>query len=463
MQKLKPKICLLRCPVISMPYPPDLGLGYISAILKRNGYQVKVIDLNWDIYWRSDNHTQNNWLWTGGSQYAQFNNIGSTIMGGIQQDILSQIHALMEEGFNIFGFSVWDTNKTASLSLAQLIKKNNPQAMIMFGGPACMPLLSGDEFVQNDVIDAIVYGEGEETVVELIRSLEGSKAFQACSGAYVRIDGQIIKREPRKNVDLSSLPYPDFSDYEGMCKVDRIGIMFNRGCVRKCKYCSVPIKTPLFRWRFAEDIFAEMKFQINRYGIRKFYEFSPTTNSNHRELMRLCDLIIESKLDIQWQGFAIFNSSLTTDAIKKLSKAGCMALAFGLESGSERVLTLMNKQFSIREAERILKDCKAVGINTILGILVGYPGETEDDFQKTVRFLQGNAEYIYRIGSISDMQMERYSPIVGEQNSNIINWETGNGWHTRDMSNTPEIRKNRQKRLVDLASSLDLFPGMLAV
>ena len=455
-------MCLLRCPQVSMPYPPDLGLGYIRASLSRAGYEVRVLDLNWDMYRNAGDDAQDGWAWRGGPQQDRFDDMGVALLEGARAAVQGEIDGLLREGYNAFGFSVWHSNRKASLCLARWIKERAPGATIIFGGPDCQPMVGGHHTAREECVDAIVFGDGEETIVELIRSMEQTGSLKPCPGAWVRVDGSMVRMPRRALPDPAKLPHPDFHDYRDMQGVDgRIAIAFNRGCVRKCRFCSVAGRIPRFRSRPAESILDEMKHQSSRYGIREFFDFSPAMNSDARQFQRLCELMARDRLDIRWHGWAMISQALTDETIQRMRAAGCFSCSFCIESGSQRVLDLMGKRSTVQDAERILKGCAAAEIRTIVGFVVGFIGETERDFLETMDFLKRNAAYIDQVGAVTPLLIEPYSPIHEERSPEIVDIEDHMHWYLRDLSNTPAIRQDRVRRLTELAESLGLFSQRL--
>ena len=455
---LKTKIALIRCPCVTLPFPPDIAVGYLRATLARAGYEVKVMDYNWRLYSRADEATRDAWRWYG-ADTSKYVKMSAEVFQRFMPDIVEEIDGLIASGYLVFGFNVWEMNRDNSISLAHVIKNRDPRCIVIFGGPECMPLWYGDRLAEDPAVDAIVFGEGEDTLLELLGSFEKEDRLKPCAGAYVRQGTNMVKAQSRPVGHPGQLPYPDFSDYD-FTQVDRqLPIAFNRGCAWNCEFCSVPGYIPQFRWRSAENIFAEMEHQIDRYGINSFFEFSPTSNSNMNELLKLGDLIIDRKLQIEWEGFATFHRLMDEAAIEKISRTGCYCLNFGLESGSQRVLDAMRKRFNLEHAESILRNMKRHGIDAAVCVMVGFPGETEEDFQATIEFVKRNAEYLSTIGSISIMGPQTYSAISTQFDAYGIvpDNEPAGSWHLKDLSNTHEIRQDRRRRLIDVAAPLGLF------
>lgn len=455
---MKTKIALIRCPCITLPYPPDIAMGYLRAVVARAGYEIKVMDYNWKLYGRVDEATRDAWHYSG-ADFGKAMKTSAEVFQQFMPEIVAELDGLVASGYRVFGFNMWASNRDNSVSLARLFKSRHPDCVVIFGGPECMPDWSGDRLAEDPVVDAVVFGEGEETLLELLDSLENDGGLKPCAGAYVRREAAVVKGRPRSVVNPDLLPYPDFSDYDLSLLKKQLPISFNRGCAWDCEFCSVPGYIPEFRSRSAQNICAEIEHQIGRYGINSFFEFSPTSNSNMKELLKLSDLIIDRKLSIEWEGFGMFHKLMDAAAIEKISRTGCYCLSFGLESGSQRILNAMRKPFKIEHAESVLRNMKRSGIDAAVSVIVGFPGETEEDFQATIDFIMRNAEYLCTIGSISIMDPSTYSPISMDDASwgIVRDSEPPGSWHLKDFSNTEEIRQDRRRRLMEITSRLGLF------
>jgi hypothetical protein len=108
--------------------------------------------------------------------------------------------------------------------------------------------------------------------------------------------------------------------------------------------------------------------------------------------------IIQRGIRVKWEAFARFDRQLTASVCKTLSRSGCIGLMIGLESGSQRIEDLMNKGHRVEELPKILRNLHRAGIYTSLGVIVGFPSETEDEYMETVHFLKSNSKYISNAG-----------------------------------------------------------------
>lgn len=144
-----------------------------------------------------------------------------------------------------------------------------------------------------------------------------------------------------------------------------------------------------------DRIFSEVAHQMDAFpGVSYFYFIGSLLNGNIPALNRFCDRVLESGRRITWSGQAVVSPGMTGELLGKMKRAGCRWLGVGIESGSENVTHRMNKRYSVKNAEQMLRDAHKAGIETQINIMFGIPGETEDDFKKTLEFVERNRAYI---------------------------------------------------------------------
>ena len=196
-----------------------------------------------------------------------------------------------------------------ALNVASIIKEINPNTKIIFGGPH--PTVMPNETLQNKCVDAVIIGEGELTLLELIKN-KGN--FETVGGIWFKKDGKIIRnsfRPPNKNIDEFGFPLLDKFPMEDYIKVwfqleTSIGklmgtnILMSRGCPFNCSYCQ-PTLRRLFgnvvRTRSAESVIEELKYLKKRFKINSFFFDNDTFAFNRKIILELCDLMIKEKLD----------------------------------------------------------------------------------------------------------------------------------------------------------------------
>ena len=314
----------------------------------------------------------------------------------------------------------------------------------------------------KELIDVFVIGEGEETLKEVMEALKGRREENKVRGAiFVKETGYVY--EPRPPVmDLDTIPWPDFSGIDlNMYKCRVLPLFTSRGCISNCSFCNdSPLSKP-YRFRSAENIFDEIKYHVESNKINHFAFKDLLCNGNMPQLSSLCDLIINSGQKISWNSQAIPRKEMTCDFLRKLKKSGCEALIYGVESFSDNVLRQMRKIFTKETAEKVLKDTHKAGINAQINIIVGFPGETEDDFKETCEAIKRTRNYITQIGAVSvclvnndsalDLHYEDYGLIMSPDPG-----IRAKKWVSADGKNTYEIRKERAEKIVNLIERVGL-------
>jgi len=437
-----------------LPYPPLIGLAQLKSFLEIIGHEVFIFDLNIEFFHHVEFTEKEKWASPDKEPLIE---LAKVIASKYSNLINYYVEEILNTQSKIIGFSIWNSNMFFSLRVAREIKRKVKDRIIIFGGPECFPLYSGKFLIQDEAVDIVVYGEGEETLKEIVSSLDKSEKVKFTEGAIIKKDSRIIDCGPRQPIDnLDALPFPDFNGYPlDKYLTNKLPIFFNRGCPRVCRYCA-PNLMLVYRWRSANSIFEEIKCQLERYPNKDgFDSCSPSLNSNLREISALCNLILKDKIDFEWSGFTSIDPSLSLDLLRKMRRAGCFGLNFGIESGSQKIINRMRKGFKIKDAARILQDAHNAGIETTVNFMIGFPGETEEDFQQTLNFISQNWQYISSIGSMSSCWIEPYTYIFDHpEEFDIITGSNEHNWYSRDGKNTPEIRKEREKRFQDFISSI---------
>lgn len=414
-----------------------------------------IFDLNVEIFHVVDDSSKTKW---NNLDVPGLIDLGEEIFRKHQQLFNEYIKKMFEAGPTVIGFSVWDSNAALSLKIAKEIKQLRPDIKVIFGGPECFPKWSGDLLIKNDCVDAVVYGEAEETLTQMMDYLQITGRIGLHSGTIVKKNGSIVDCGNREPVnDLDTLPFPDFDGFPlEKYMTCEMPIIFNRGCSRKCAYCSLPGTTPVYRCRSAQSIYEEFKYQVNKYPhIDLFHCDSPALNSNLKELSRLCDLIINGGLKIRWSGFAVIDKYMDAALLKKMQAAGCLGLNFGIESGSQKIIDKMRKGFRIEDAQTNIRDAHNLGLETVVNFIIGFPGEDEEDFKQTLDFISRNKQYISFVGSTASCWIGPYIWMNEHpEEFGIVKGYGQEGWSCKE--NNHQIRQIREHRLKELVNSLGI-------
>ncbi|MBD3263962.1 MAG: radical SAM protein, partial [Candidatus Omnitrophica bacterium] len=205
------------------------------------------------------------------------------------------------------------------------------------------------------------------------------------------------------------------------------------------------------RYRSPEKVIEEIEFLLNKYKVNQFEITDSIFNGSVSRVEKICDLIIEKRLDIVWSAKATLRKEMTYELLCKMKKSGCCALAYGVESGSPRVLRDMRKNLNLAEAEEVIKNTSRAGIQANCFFMIGYPTETEEDFELTLDFIRRNAPYIYRFDQVTGCHIEEDSYLGLNLEKYGIVFEP-EGWC--NAKSTPSIRRDRLQRFRDLARQL---------
>lgn len=470
------RIALVQCPAWG-PIPP-LSLAALKAYVEEHGHEAACVDLNIDFYndcVESGAHPLKIWGADAYSQWGLDYNSRKKVRfqkGSRFRKTRLPTAAWMERVLatrpDAVGFTVPLTSFAASLVLARAIKKRVPGMPIIFGGPNVAEDREGITALLSRVPDLVVHGEGEETLREILDTLEAGGDPRSLAGVGCLVNGEPRFNAPRKQIrNLDSLPFSDFSDFPlaDYPKANEIPISASRGCVNHCAFCYECVFWKGFRVRSPEKVVAEMEHQLARHpmygaGARRqetphpFFTFADSLVNGHpKNLARMCDLIVEKGLDIHWGGQATLDPRMDEAFCEKLVKAGCLGLAMGLESGSQDVLDSMGKTFKIDEAGPILRTMHQAGLPATVNVMVGFPTETLRDFAKTLRFLYENRAWIFMVNNVTTTQLALGSRLFTHPEEFGVKVQKDGDWWSRPTGRG----KHRWRRLRFLHRAMSLL------
>ncbi len=354
---------------------------YISSYLAKMGIDTQIIDIKaTDPIMGPDNREKED----------------------IAEEILAEI---FEKKPKYVGLPCCSPEFSDVIYMSKRVKEKLPQTKVVVGGTHST-LFPEQFFFPNSPIDYAVVGEGEITTHELIEALEAKKNIQKIAGLvyYDNEQARIIKTEPRPYIqDLDSLPYPDFEkvdmDYyttpnpysvRGVM-LSSFYILSGRGCPSSCTFCVSKNLRKIgsgryLRLRSAKNVVDEMEYLAKTYKIDGFYIIDDAFSLDKRHTMAVCDEMIARKLNLVW-GCETRVNHVNEDLLKKMRKAGCLQVDFGVESGSDDCLKRIKKGINTEQVRQVFKACKKVGIRTFANILLNTPGETEKDLKLTLNLL----------------------------------------------------------------------------
>jgi radical SAM superfamily enzyme YgiQ (UPF0313 family)/wyosine [tRNA(Phe)-imidazoG37] synthetase (radical SAM superfamily) len=400
----------IECVLVNLPpwgfTNPPLGSAILASYLDHHGHPAKVLDFNarwydeapadWKLLW----HVENKNFWSSDETWP-------ILAHAFAKKISAAAEEILKVGAAVIGISVCDPKERLAIELVKQIRNNNQDVVIILGGPAIFTPEYRRIFFERvgDLVDGYVVGEGEEALQEIVETSVAGGSLKGIPGVITLMENGEPDYTPRESVkDLDSIPYPTYEHFDmNLFSGDSLVLEWSRGCISDCAYCKGKNLAGTYRSRSARHIFEEIKHHVDTLGYKSFTVSDNILNGRPKMLEELCDMITGAKLSIHWNAEAAPMKNLSRALLTKLKAAGCFELQLGVETGSERVLEMMNKSrlFSIESAARVLRDAHEVGIKTCMFCMVGYPGETEEDFQKTLNFIEDNASWIDQVKSIN--------------------------------------------------------------
>jgi len=456
------ELVLAMCPLWGVSQPP-ISISYLSGFLQQQGVSVRCFDFSAALY--KVFPEKKCWDLNFPEYFMSpelFNRHIKPVLGPLIGDWARQILAL---GPSVVGFSLFMSNMSASLLLAQELKKRAPHLPLVAGGCEVARVkriyIDGIQrrahletaVIESGVFDLFIDGEGEEPLLEIVSLIRQNKGLNSVTGAVFYKNGACYANPPRELIrDLDILPPPDFHDFNLEDYTKRsLPVITSRGCVNRCTFCADSPLWKVYRYQSAEKVFDEFSYLAAEYGITDFEIVDSTFNGSIERVERLCALIIKSRLKVRWSAKATLRKEIGYSLLCHMQKAGCTDLSYGVESGSYRVLKDMRKNTDLMEIKRIIRDTWKARIRVNSFFLIGYPTETEDDFQLTLDFVKENARYIYRFDQITGCHLEEDSYLSLNSDKYGIEIKDDGWWSPQS---TPAIRRDRLNRFRELAREL---------
>ncbi len=290
-------------------------------------------------------------------------------------------------GITALSMAIKDVAQTINL-----VKKTKSDCMVVIGGPhaACYP----KETIQWPGVDYVIYGEGEKPFTQLLNNLNNPSEFQNIPGLVYRQNNQIIdngQSEPIHNLD--ELPFPDrklinCQSYQVLTSGNApvTSIFTSRGCPFGCRFCDRPTFGKTFRTRSAENVFQEIKECI-ALGIKNFLIYDDTFTVDKKRAIEICQKIIQERLKIS---FSIRTrvDTVNPELLRYLKKAGCSHIHYGIESGSEKILKVINKGINLKQIQDALDWTRKEKIQSLTYFMIGNPEENREDIKQTLKLVE---------------------------------------------------------------------------
>ena len=350
---------------IMKPYPP-LGILYLSAYLRRDGFEVEVFD----------------------STFAT----------------RSELYERLEEEKGVLGVY---TNLITRGSVVALMGRARERGWtVVAGGPesANYP----EEYLDHGA-HVVVAGEGERTMAALLQALPrlGPHRLHGIEGTIFRDEaGKLVRNPPRAQIeDLDSLPWPDRERIDIGRYVDvwrthhgagSVNLITGRGCPYRCRWCSHAVYGYTHRRRSAADCAAELAWIIERYRPDQVWYADDVFTIHHGWLYQYAQELERRGIRIPFETISRADRMRGSehrghdadDVVSTLARMGCWRIWIGSESGSQRVLDAMERGVTVEEVQWATRAARAQGIQVGMFLMWGYEGETMEDIAATVEHVK---------------------------------------------------------------------------
>ena len=308
------------------------------------------------------------------------------------------IKEIKKEKFDFIGITIpFPGTIIPAFTLARLLK-DKTKAHITLGGNFIKEknILNNPEIL-DIFCDSVLLGDGEESIVKLVKTLEKSEKKENVSGLIYKNKKDIISNPIKPVTSLDELHIPSFKGInfnEYLIKELITSMIISKGCYwGKCTFCALGPKYGRYCIKKPEKVVADIKALKEKYNLNNLFNFQDDAlHPNY--LDKLADEIIKEDLKIYYFIFGRFEKEFTRELLEKLYKSGLRSIYWGLESGSQSVLEKMNKGIKLENVSRILKDCHEIGISSMAGIIVNFPTETIDEYNETIKFLETVKDYV---------------------------------------------------------------------
>ena len=269
-------------------------------------------------------------------------------------------------------------------------------------------------------------------------------------GIGYKSDNKINFTPPPQLIKLNDLPIPNYEMMETNLKFDIINMYFSRGCNSKCLYCNEKSFFPGYSMKSPQRIIDEITYYKEK-GFEKFEVIDQSFNNSPQVLNEIVERIIENNFKIEWGGNAE-SYRMSESLLMKSIKSGLTHCYYGIESGSKKVLDLMKKPVNLDQAIKLMKLGKEKELKHYIYIIVGFPGETNDDFLKTKEFLVNNKQ-LFEDSLISVFSLLNGSEMTNNELIKPIQLEPSilNAFTYESLDGiTHEVRKQRYLKLKEL-------------
>ena len=351
------KVLLINPPaaIRDIPDIPPLGLAYLAALLRENGLETEILDLDLERERRGE-------------------------LPGLLRDRRPEVVGLGGLTLQI----------ESAFEIAREVKEILPDALVVLGGPHASALPERTLGEAGGAVDVVVAGEGEYALLDLVRG----RPFAEVPSIYYR-EGAAMRQTSagRPIVDLDALPLPardllPMERYRGwgpLRKLPTTHLIASRGCPFDCAYCSEKaVFSRGHRRRDPVRVVDEIEHLADRFGMREVSFYDDLFTLHKKFVLDVCGEIIRRGLRVDWKALSRVDT-VDAEMLEAMRAAGCWLISYGFESGSQQILDNIRKKQTVAQCREAARLTRAAGIRFFGFFMIGNIGETEATVFETVR------------------------------------------------------------------------------
>ncbi len=250
--------------------------------------------------------------------------------------------------------------------------------------------------------DSISIDDNTKTVTDILKYINGEIPIEEVSNLLYTENGMVKRSKKNNYIKFKDHPIQSFNGYEIESLITPeliLPIQTSKGCYwSNCIFCECS-SVPSFESKPVSKVVEELEILSKKYNTKYFCFWDNSMHPNY--LLNLADRILEKNLKIKFSIYARLEKEFDYKLLKKLKKAGCIKIHWGLDSANQRVLDHINKGISLKQSEKILNNAKKAGIYNMVYIILGHPTETKDEMKDLYSYLKKNQKNINNVYIIS--------------------------------------------------------------
>lgn len=290
---------------------------------------------------------------------------------------------------DLIGISTFTFNRHASLRLARAARRVVPRATVVLGGPHAShvhrAILAG-----HPEVDFVVLGEGEDTLTRLTDALESGADATRIRGLAFRRDGEPESTgwpEPIGDLDRVPIAAKGFDGHGVNARDQLMYLITSRGCPARCTFCNTPeFWGTRIRFRSVDHVLEEMRTLRNEWGLLYLSIRDDTFTAHRKRVLELCRRMEEERLFFLWDCQSRVNA-VDDERLVAMRRAGCVHVQYGVESGSPRMLEVLNKDIRTDQIEEASRATRHAGLVFSVYLIAGAAGESAQDVRDTEELL----------------------------------------------------------------------------